>query len=221
MASDPVYPPVALVSIRDNYTIRLTPLQLTQLIAALQELGEGAYPNVTCMIQRISKDQYVIEAVVGTVDPDNIYSGGAGPPTDVDPEMTTSNQNAAFIHILDEMCLDYTVGKAVQTLGIQPEPGTPGTYLRLISALTSAGIPVLSSYDSAVPYVLPPVLCPESVLEYQVGIKGYIFHINDSDTSRAYHVLSGILSAPSHHKGILGSAKKHHHKNRRHRTVDA
>ena len=226
------YPPVAPVSIRDNYNIKVTSEQLMKLKEVLQE-GSLVAPTVTWSVQKISQEQFLVQTVVGTVDPDNIYSGGAGSPVDVDSDMTTANQGIAFMEILDELEITYSVGKAVQVLGVQNDSNAANAFSRSISALTGAGISVISSYDSAVPYILPPIPTEDPTSGHshrscQVGVKGYIFHIPDIDASRAYHVLSGVVSActTQRDKNSASQLKKtktgHHHKHhhKRHRVVE-
>jgi len=221
------YPPVATVAIRDQYTIIVANERLKDLVKALQEDSEQVYPNVTSTIQRLSESHYIIEAIVGTVDPDNIYSGGAGPPTvdEVDVEMTTSNQANALVAILESMGADveYTITKAVQVMNTQELPRTPGHYLKMLNALSSAGVAVLSSYSGPAPYVLSPVLCAGSVLEYQMGTDSCIFSVDSREATRAYRVLSGVVGIHLSRRGKSGGlsrARKHHRKGKQHRAVD-
>lgn len=219
--SDDSYPPVARVSIRDSYTIPVTQEQLIELLETLQDTRREVFPQLTCTISAVpsgtvsndtparrsfldpktglyttpasngaqNSTSYLIQTIVGTVDPDNIYSGGAGIPTHVDQDMTTTAQAQALIEILDWMGISYTVGKAVQILNLE---SGPGVFHTVITALTKAGVQTLVCYDSAVPYLLPPVRCTGSILGFQTGGKGYVFHIRDSDTSKAYHALEKL-----------------------------
>lgn len=190
------YPPVATVAVRDSYTIRVNSSTLVELLRALQDPIPEVFPQIFGgAIEKLPSGKYLMEFIVGTTDPDNIYSGGAGVPVNPNFDMTTVNQEAALVNILDRLEIRYTVAKVVQVLNTQDITGTPGSFLKSQSALTEAGIPTLTSYSGPAPYVLPPVLCPGSIFGFEIGIQGRIYRVPAQDVARAYLVLLAAATA--------------------------
>lgn len=187
------YPPVASVAIRKNYTVHIPSNRLAVLISALQKSSTEVYPVVVCTIEKTFAGGYIMEAIVGTVDPNNIYSGGAGPPDNVNANMSTNNQSQMFEWILKRLNLEYTIGTAVHVISVKVSPGIPGAFLAILKPLTDADITILACYESPPPYILPPVPCPGSITGFVTGNKGYVFKVPAGEAEQAYQILLGVL----------------------------
>lgn len=208
-STDDAYLEVAPVAVRDSYTIYTTGTQLTELIAALQDPKSKSCPHVTCTVEKSSNGQYRVEAIVGTVDPDNIHSGDSKCSMDADgsPHMTTADQAAAFIDILDWMGISYTIGKAVQTLNTHPDD-----YVKSVIALSKAGITTNACYDSAVPHDISSQGDGDSSQPTLFGTKGQVYHVKDSDVQKACQAL--MPAGRTMHSNAKKAGKKHHHPHR-------
>lgn len=194
-----------LVVSRLIFSLRLTVAKMLELTKALESpnptpgLPPSVYPFLTAGSLKLSGSTYRFKAVVGTVNPNDIRSGGAGIPSDPDPAMTTENQITAFKYMLDTLKISYRVGKVAQILSIEARPAVPGSLFRYQSALTKAGVECRSSFTGSSPYVSPPVMCPNSVFPFQMGVQALYFEVPKNQIDQALEALKKAIPTTGHY----------------------
>lgn len=172
------------VRVRDLYTLKISPSKISRLLSRLEE--SQIYHNVVGDFAVAKCGEYLVKIVIGTVDPDNVASGGAGTPDNLNTRMTNTVQNESFVAILKSLSIDYEITKAIQIMNFGvSSTAVPGLIYTFYNTLYCGGVNVLSQFMSRPYYLSPPQVCECNPSGFATNVSTYIFEVAAKDAAKA------------------------------------
>lgn len=185
---------------RSQYTFYATDKQVACLLTANVKKDNPTIVNVVAVSSmKIKKNKNLVKIIVGTDNPNDPRTGGAGDPTNPDPLRTNKLQNKQFQKNLKKYEIDYTKDEVIQILNVEKITGTPGIYRIFLASLVCEGISIDAFYIGEYALTIPLVTCgcSDNTTQFKSEIVSAIIQVPQRKLEKAINILTGIdLTAP-------------------------